>query len=79
MVTNTNDTERIIGAASSAKKPSALQDFVMRLGVLGEILVFFWKRRLFWLIPMLLVLGLVAIFIVIGISSPAGAFIYTLF
>lgn len=79
MATNTNETDRILSAAPSTKKPSAMQDFMMRLGVLGEILVFFWKRRLFWLIPMLLVLGLVAIFIVIGISSPAGAFIYTLF
>jgi hypothetical protein len=61
------------------KKPSAVDEFFTRLGVMGEILSFFWKRRLFWLIPMLLVLGLIAIFIVIGISSPAGAFIYTLF
>lgn len=60
-------------------KVSTTRDLLSRLGVLGEILTFFYKRKHFWLIPMLLVLGLVAIFIVIGIASPVGAFIYTLF
>jgi len=61
------------------KKPSTAQDLFSRMGVLGEVLTFFWKRKQFWLIPMLIVLGIVAVFIVIGIASPAGAFIYTLF
>ncbi|MFQ3647175.1 MAG: DUF5989 family protein [Anaerolineae bacterium] len=78
MTTNLNETERTAQRVPM-KKPSAIDDALTRLGVMGEILSFFWKRRLFWLIPMLLVLGLIAIFIVIGISSPAGAFIYTLF
>jgi hypothetical protein len=79
MTTNLNETERTAQPVLTKKKPSAIDDALTRLGVMGEILSFFWKRRLFWLIPMLLVLGLIAIFIVIGISSPAGAFIYTLF
>lgn len=61
------------------KKTSTTRDMLSRMGVLGEILTFFYKRKQFWLIPMLVVLGLVAIFIVIGIATPAGAFIYTLF
>ena len=26
--------------------PSAMQDFFMRIGVLGELLAFLWKRKL---------------------------------
>jgi hypothetical protein len=74
-----NETNHTTSTPLPRKKPSVMDEFFTRLGVMGEILSFFWKRRLFWLIPMLLVLGLIAIFIVIGISSPAGAFIYTLF
>lgn len=59
--------------------PSAMQDFFMRLGVLGELLLFLWKRKLYWMLPMVIVLVVVALLIVAGSSTPAGAFIYTLF
>ncbi len=59
--------------------PSALQDFFMRLGVLGELLAFLWKRKLYWMLPMVITLLVFALLIVVGGSSPAGAFIYTLF
>jgi Tfp pilus assembly protein PilN len=61
------------------KKKNTAQDLFARMGVLGELLAFFWKRKQFWLIPMIIVLLLVAVFIVIGIASPAGVFVYTLF
>lgn len=59
--------------------PSALQDFFVRLGVLGELLAFLWKRKLYWMLPMVITLLVFALLIVVGGSSPAGAFIYTLF
>ena len=59
--------------------PSALQDFLMRLGILGELLAFLWKRKLYWMLPMVITLIVFALLIVVGGSSPAGAFIYTLF
>ncbi|MCY3780470.1 MAG: DUF5989 family protein [Chloroflexi bacterium] len=59
--------------------PSALQDFFMRLGVLGELLAFLWKRKLYWMLPMVITLLVFALLIVVGGSSPAGVFIYTLF
>jgi hypothetical protein len=65
--------------AQGKKKPTTAQDIFSRMGVLGELLYFFWKRKQFWLIPMLIVLVLIGIFIVLGIASPAGMFIYTLF
>ena len=56
--------------------PNTLQDFFMRLGVIGELLSFLWKRKLYWLIPMVMTLLVFAILIIIGSSGPLGAFIY---
>ena len=59
--------------------PSAMQDFFMRLGVLGELLAFLWKRKLYWMLPMVITLLVFALLIVVGGSSPLSPFIYTLF
>lgn len=59
--------------------PGALQDFFVRLGVLGELLAFLWKRKLYWMLPMVITLIVFALLIVIGGSSPLSPFIYTLF
>jgi len=59
--------------------PSGLQDFIARLGVLGELLAFLWKRKLYWLLPLVLVLMVFALIIILGGSSPLSPFIYSLF
>lgn len=59
--------------------PSGLQDFFMRLGVLGELLAFLWKRKLYWMLPMVITLLVFALLIMVGSSSPLSPFIYTLF
>ncbi|MBN1285593.1 MAG: hypothetical protein JXB47_09355 [Anaerolineae bacterium] len=68
---------------SEPKKPnavsSAIRDFTSRLGVLGELMQFLWARKLWWLIPMFVVLGLFILVIVFGQASGAAPFIYTLF
>ena len=64
---------------SAENAPGALQDMFMRLGVLGELLAFLWKRKLYWLLPLVITLLAFAILLVVGSSSPAGAFIYSLF
>jgi hypothetical protein len=61
------------------KKSSGLSDFFMRMGILGELMAFLWKRKLYWLIPMMLTLLVFAVLIVIGSTGPGGVFIYTLF
>ncbi len=61
------------------KKNGGLNDFFARMGILGELLSFLWKRKLYWLIPMFLTLMVFAVLIVIGSSGPGGVFIYTLF
>lgn len=50
-----------------------------RLGIAGELLSFLWQRKLWWLIPMVLVLLLFGGLLVTAQSSALGPFIYTLF
>ena len=66
-------------AKTGNKAPSAVQDFFMRLGVLGELLAFLWKRKLYWMLPMVITLLVFALVIMFGSASPAGVFIYSLF
>lgn len=66
-------------AEDTKKKHGAVQDFTSRMGVLGELMGFLWKRKLYWLIPMILTLLIFAVLIVIAGSGPGGVFIYTLF
>jgi hypothetical protein len=49
------------------------------LGVVGELLGYLWKRRLWWLIPMVALLLVFGLFIIFASTSGIGPFIYTLF
>ncbi|OQC69513.1 MAG: hypothetical protein BWX47_01125 [candidate division Hyd24-12 bacterium ADurb.Bin004] len=50
-----------------------------RLGIVGELLAFLWSRKLYWMIPMVLVLLLVAALLIFAQGSAVAPFIYTLF
>ena len=50
-----------------------------RAGIVGELFAFLWARKLWWMVPMMLVLVVFGILMLMASSSPAGAFIYTLF
>ena len=50
-----------------------------RLGIAGELLAFLWQRKLWWLIPMVVVLLVFGGLLVTAQSSALGPFIYTLF
>ncbi len=50
-----------------------------RVGILGELFQFLWRRKLWWMIPMIMVLLLFGAIIVFAGSSPIAPFIYTLF
>lgn len=56
-----------------------VQGIASRLGILGELLTFFWKRKLWWLIPMVVMLMLFAVLLVFAEASGLGPFIYSLF
>jgi hypothetical protein len=55
------------------------QGLKTRLGIAGELLTFLWERKLWWLIPMVLVLLVFGGLLVTAQSSALGPFIYTLF
>lgn len=60
-------------------QPGAVEDFFLRMGVLGELLAFLWKRKLYWLIPMILTLIIFAVLIILASNPATSPFIYTLF
>ena len=50
-----------------------------RMGILGELLSSLWQRKLWWLIPMILVIMLFGVLLVFAQGSAVAPFIYTLF
>ena len=50
-----------------------------KLGIVGEIFVFLWRRKLWWLIPMVTVLILFGLLLIFAQASAVAPFIYTLF
>lgn len=56
-----------------------MRDMLARMGVLGELLGFLWKRKLYWLIPMMMTLMIFAILIILSSASGIAPFVYTLF
>jgi hypothetical protein len=48
-------------------------------GVVGEVLTLLWKRRRWWLIPMVAALLVFGLFMVFATTSGVAPFIYTLF
>ncbi|MDX2162626.1 MAG: DUF5989 family protein [bacterium] len=56
-----------------------MKDIFARMGIIGELFAFLWKRKLYWLVPMVVVLALVAVLIVLSSNPATSPFIYTLF
>lgn len=56
-----------------------MRDMLARMGILGELLGFLWRRKLYWLIPMIITLIVFAILIILGSNPATSPFIYTLF
>ena len=50
-----------------------------RLGIIGELIAFLWQRKLWWLIPMILVIVLFGVLLIFAQGSAIAPFIYTLF
>ena len=57
----------------------ALKNVATGLGTVGELLEFLWVRRLWWLIPFVVTLLLVAGLLLVGQATGVAPFIYTLF
>ena len=50
-----------------------------KASIVGEFVVFLWERKLWWMIPMCLVLLAIGLLLVFAQTSPLAPFIYTLF
>ena len=56
-----------------------LTNLASRLGIIGELLTFFFKNKWWWLTPLILFLVLFGILIAFAANSALAPFIYTLF
>jgi uncharacterized membrane protein len=50
-----------------------------RVGIMGEFFGFLWRQKLWWMIPMFLVIFVFGLLLILGQSSALAPFIYTLF
>ena len=46
-----------------------MRDMIARMGILGELLQFLWRRKLYWLIPMIIMLALFIVLIILEQQS----------
>jgi hypothetical protein len=58
---------------------SFFKGFLGFFSVISELMHFFWERKLWWLMPMVLVLIGFGLLIAFAQSSAVAPFIYTLF
>jgi uncharacterized protein DUF5989 len=58
---------------------SFIRSMTSNLGVVNELLAFLWQRKLWWLIPMVVVLMVFGCLLIFASASGIGPFIYTLF
>ena len=56
-----------------------LDAMATNLGAAGELLLFLWQRKMWWLIPMVSILLLFGLFLVFASASGIAPFVYTLF
>ena len=55
------------------------KSMLTNMGVAGEVLVFLWQRKRWWLIPMVTALLLFGLLLIFASASGIAPFIYTLF
>ena len=56
-----------------------LNSMVTNFGAAGELLLFLWQRKMWWLIPMVTILLIFALTLVFATASGIAPFVYTLF
>lgn len=58
---------------------NSIRNLTGNLGVAAEFLGFLWQRKLWWMIPMVLILLTLGVLIAVAASSAVSPFIYTIF
>ena len=56
-----------------------MNSLFMKFSIAGELFAYLWKAKMWWLIPMVFVLLLLAALMIFAQSSAIAPFIYTLF
>ena len=49
------------------------------LGIVGELLSFYWGNKRWWMLPIVIVLLVFGVLLILAQSSAVAPFIYTLF
>lgn len=55
-----------------------LRNIFSKSGILGELIIFLWQRKLWWLVPIVIILVLLSALLILG-STGLAPFIYPLF
>ncbi len=58
---------------------NSLSGFMAKIGIFGELLAFLWHRKLWWLIPLIVILVIFGVLLVLGAGSAVAPFIYPFF
>lgn len=56
-----------------------LKNLLTRFSIARDLLSFFWKERMWWLVPMITILLLLGVLMIFAQGSAVAPFIYTLF
>ncbi|MEK7449449.1 MAG: DUF5989 family protein [Planctomycetota bacterium] len=55
------------------------KNFSIKLEIIKELIVFLWRRKLWWLIPIVIFLVFLGLLLILAAGSPLGPFIYPFF
>lgn len=55
-----------------------MRSFTARFGIAGELMAFLWSQKLWWMIPLVFMLLLIAALVAFASATSLGVFIYPL-
>ena len=58
---------------------SSIKEFFYKFTIAGELLQFMWQRKLWWMIPMIIILLFFGLIMIFAQGTAVAPFIYTLF
>ena len=56
-----------------------MKALLAKFPIAGELLIFFWQQKLWWMVPMVVMLLAFGMILIFAQSSATAPFIYTLF
>lgn len=62
-----------------SKLNNFIESLIIKLSIVGELIVFLWTKKLWWSIPIIIIMLLLMGIILFGQTTGVGPFIYPLF